>query len=35
VGDPGEEVSDEEHRIAIVVKEQALWVSDAKRMLRQ
>ena len=35
MGDPGKEVSDEEYRIAIAVEEQALWVSDAKRMLRQ
>ena len=33
MGDPGEEVSDEKHRIAVAVKEEALSFSDEERML--
>jgi len=33
MGDPKEKVSDEEHRIAVVVEEEALWLLDEERTL--
>ena len=33
MGDPGEEISDKEHRVAFAIKEEALSVSDEERTL--
>jgi len=33
VGDPGEEVSDEEHRVAAAIEEEALLLLDDERTL--
>jgi len=33
VGDPGEEISDEKHRVVITVEEEALSLSDEEMTL--